>query len=810
VEVQDPYALLAGWVLGPLVTVAVSVSLGAGIARLAGVKLGPLVAPLGYLTGVVAMTLLLKLGVDGRPAVAVLAVAAVVSAAMPLRTLVRERGRPVWSQRAAWLPTALAATAAFCVAMSPIVGSGRSGVSGYVLNNDPAVHSTLVEYLADHGTSNPETEFPTSYTEVAQLTQTGYPIGSHVWPMFASTSTGVEVFHVWGSSIAVAAAMLALVAFAALRRLGRPWITAAAAALVPAGYLFYSYIAQGSGKEVLTAVAVYGTVVIGVEVLRQERAWRALPVLLVGPAAAFFAFGAASAAWLVLPAAVLLALVLWRLRSSRPSRTALAAGAGAAVLLVLAALPLVRDALDYVDEADASLRDPAQTGNLLVPIPRQAALNLWFAYDYRIQPATWETLSALAPWLALALAVVGLAFAVSRREPAIPLAVGSGAVAAVIISTRYAIYMDAKSYAILAPALGLATAAGIIALLQRRGAVRALGTTAAALVVAGVLAGAALAYQGAWNSPKERFNELAEIADLVHDDGPILVNDREEWAYYFLRDSEPVESWGFWQGRRGLKTKYPPPLPHTPDFDDFQLDHVERFELLLDRKHPGGSRPPANFRLEYETPDYTLWRRTEPAPAVHVGLGVGKLDNAARLDCGSDAIRSLFTRARQEDKPLVVSLPGAAPVRVINPSRWRAYETRSEILPPPMINRRGGFAAAWPDLEAGTYEAWIQGSFGPGVRLLVEGIGYGEVNGDLGLPSAWHDLGTVSVPDRRVDFALVALEKPAWQAGSQRSDLTGELVVEARDAGPKLRRVGDSGASRLCGERLDWIELPGG
>ena len=63
----------------------------------------------------------------------------------------------------------------------------------------------------------------------------------------------------WTPSVAVAAAMLALVAFAALRRMSAPaWPAALAAALVPAGYLTFSFIVQGSAKEVVTAVAVYG------------------------------------------------------------------------------------------------------------------------------------------------------------------------------------------------------------------------------------------------------------------------------------------------------------------------------------------------------------------------------------------------------------------------------------------------------------------------------------------------------------------------------------------------------------------------
>ena len=67
------------------------------------------------------------------------------------------------------------------------------------------------------------------------------------------------------------------------------------------------------------------------------------------------------------------------------------------------------------------------------------------------------------------MAVAGVGFALYRRELALPLIVASGAIAAVVIALRYTIYLEAKGYAILAPALAIAAAAGVFALLARPG-----------------------------------------------------------------------------------------------------------------------------------------------------------------------------------------------------------------------------------------------------------------------------------------------------------------------------------------------------
>ena len=202
--------------------------------------------------------------------------------------------------------------------------------------------------------------------------------------------------------------------------------------------------------------------------------------------------------------------------------------------------------------------------------------------------------------MAAALAVAGVVYCLRRRLFGVPLAVAAGLSGAAIVSSRYAIYFDAKAYMALAPAMGVATAAGVVWLYRSSIRNQGLAVATGVLLVLAVLRSDFFVYQGAFVTPKDRFEELAQIDERFEGQGPMLVNEREDYAKYLLRHSRPFESWGPWTPDRGIieTETYNPRLDptHTPDFDDYMPDFVARFPLLLERKRPGGSAPPAGLR----------------------------------------------------------------------------------------------------------------------------------------------------------------------------------------------------------------------
>jgi len=823
-DLTAPTTLLHAWLLAPAVMLLGMAGLGFGVSALAGMRLGVLTLPAGFLAGVALMSFLLGLGVDGLPVVAVCALVAAVGL-VTAGWLERARRRTSAARDGgarriprshsltpgAW--PALAFLAAYSLGLAPLVGSGRAGVVGYVLNNDPATHLTVVELLRDHGAATVDAQAGT-YSFVSVLFGGGYPVGSHVWVLFTSVFASIDPFLIWAPAIAVGLGLLTLVVYALLRELGVPRPAAAVAGtLVGCGYLTYSYAAQGGAKEVLASLSIYATIALVFLGVRHGATARTLLPGGLGLAAGLSVFGLAIAPWLGTAAALVAGVLLWRAAGRRQRLRRLAALGLAAAVAAILALPAVLSSIRFARVSGEAIENPAQTGNLLGPVPWIEAFNVWLGADYRYPTPEFglPTYALLA--LAALLAVAGLVMAVRVRRFAIPLALVAAVVGAVFVSSRYAIYFDAKTYMLLAPALGTATAAGAYALVRLaagRRLARAVALGASGLLVLGALASVALVYAGAWVTPKDRFEELTAIADRLDGRGPVLIADREEYARYFLRDSVPWDDWGEWQPRRNFRFgAIPPPPPRGPDLDDYTHEHIQGFPLLLERKRPGGSRAPGNFEIAFETPSYRVWRRAGAPPAMHLSLGLERIDGMGRFDCAAPEAAALLDAARATGSDVRVAR-AVTPVVSAPPSRWEYYGAVWPGPAPETMHRSGGFALVHPPLEAGRYDVWVQGSFGPGFRLFLGQRPLGDVFGDLGLHSGWR-LVEEDVRVERDDprFVLSGLDKPRWQSGWRRPDLHGPMAFVPSTSEPQVETLSERQARRLCGERLDWVELPG-
>jgi hypothetical protein len=803
VDLKSPTTLALGWLLGPLLVVLACAGLGAGLARLSRLPLGVLTLPAGFLAGIALMTFALEVHVGGIATAAIggaLAIAGLVFTARSSIQSIRLLGWKLLWPAAAWVT-------AYAAGIAPLAGSGRSSIAGYVLNNDPSVHLSAIELLRDHGAWAVNSAL-SSYNAVETLFAGSYPLGSYPWVLFASVLGGIEPFHIWTPMIAVASGMTALVSFWILREIRAPTpFAAAGGAVIACGYLPYSYLAQGGAKEVITALSIYGTIALFLLAVRLNFSWRGLLPAAVAASAAINNLGLGALAWLG-PASVLAAAALLISPPGRRSRleTALILTSGA-VIASIVALPSVISSIDYVNASEAQLINPAQVGNLLGAVPWSEAFNIWFAHDYRVNVPEHQALTAIGVLLAGLLAVVGVVNGLRRGHMAVTLAVATAVVGAIVISVRYSIYFDAKAYMALAPALGIATAAGILWLYGRSHWERI-----ASIVLGAVLAGAVIvsdyeAYAGAWITPKERFQEMINIDDRFSGQGPILVNEREEYSKYLLRDVLPWESWGSWQPDRGLRFETVPPVPLTPDFDYYTAAHMARFNLLLDRKRPGGSHPPGNFRVVYETAHYRVWRRVTTPPQMHVALGLRGVRGTAPLNCHDAEVRTLFARAKGENKSVRVAYGGAQPI-VSNPGTWQLFAHWRPDAVPNFVDWRPGFAIVEERFRPGRYHAYIQGSVAAGLRLYVDSRRVGETHNDLGLQDGWQPLGATVVKRSRPSILLMGLKKPRWQSGKWRPDVTGPLAFVRDVPRPRIDQVTAARATKLCGKALDWIELP--
>jgi hypothetical protein len=797
--VKDPGTIVVAWIVVPAIVAIASASLGLGIGRLAGTRLGALTLPAGFLTGIAIMSFGLEVGFSAAAAV-------VACLALALAGPLVRPSRPFRLQLRPWMLWAAGSGfAAFAIGMAPIAGSGRSAIAGYVLNNDSSVHITAIELIRDHGAKAVNVD-GSSYLYVGRLFSGGYPLGSYTWPLLGSELSGVDPFHTWGPLLAVTVAMAALVVFDLVRRLGAAVPFAAAAATVVAcGYLPYSYLAQGSAKELLLVVGVYGAIALLFEATRTGLTWRSVIPAAIAAAGVLDVYGVAALAWL--GSAGVAAVVLVLLREPRHIRLRTTVGfVAGGILAAVLALPSVVSSLDFVSTNRAFIEDPNQVGNLLGPVPWSEAFNVWLAPDYRYPDPDAKTLTNIAILAVAALAVVGVMAAIRRRSYAVPVSVFAGIVGAVYVSSRYSIYFDAKSYMVLAPALGIAAAAGLLWLFQGSLRRRIAATAIGVLLGVGVLASDALVYGSAWVTPRDRFDELTTIGDRFAGQGPILVNDREDYAKYFLRRAAPWDSWGPWSPNRGLRFGLPPAPPRNPDFDDYFSNFIQRFPLLLERKRPGGSLPPSNFRVAYDTPHYRVWRREGEPVRLHAALGIGKLGGTGSLRCDSPSVRHVFDAARTEHRAVVVSYGRNSP-RLSPPETWQWFSRTGPGPSRHFLEARGGFALPTPALPVGRYSVFLEGAYGPGVRLVAYGRKVGEALGDVGIYDSWQPLGDVTVGRRQPSFVVFGLSRPWWQSASHFENTNGPLAFVPIRRRTQLRLVPPRQTRTLCEKKLDWIEL---
>src|SRR5204862_4450768 len=144
-------------------------------------------------------------------------------------------------------------------------------------------------------------------------------------------------------------------------------------------------------------------------------------------------------------AALALGMVIWRALRGRSLRE-LRPVAIFTVVVAVVALPAIHKSIDFYNGSKAMFESSREVGNLLAPVSVFQSLNVWIAQDYRAPDPELVTLSTIGMALAGALAVIGLGYAIQRRNLAVGLAALAGVAGVAIVTPRTSIYFDAKTY----------------------------------------------------------------------------------------------------------------------------------------------------------------------------------------------------------------------------------------------------------------------------------------------------------------------------------------------------------------------------
>jgi len=151
------------------------------------------------------------------------------------------------------------------------------------------------------------------------------------------------------------------------------------------------------------------------------------------------------------------------------------------------------------------------------------------------------------------------------------------------------------------------------------------------------------------------------------------------------------------------------------------------------------------------------------------------------------------------------------PLKTEAPAGWFTYGAYPRALVPA---GQGAIEGSVRLRQGGRHHLWLEGSFGRGVRVVVDGREVGEVAYEPGNPGQYLSVGEVELEPGRHTVRVVR------GGGDLRPGNGGGAQSSARHVGPlvfspqsnerrAVETVSPARASRLCGLKLDWIEVVG-
>jgi hypothetical protein len=801
----DNFMAVVGLPFGFAVT---SLGIGLFIERVVGAALpNALLIPLGVCGSIVTSLAIYWTGAGDVPAV-ILTIALTVAGGVVARGGLRSRVNLGWP--------GLAGLATFVLFIAPELLTGHWTWSGYNFVNDTATQWLLAAYMKSHGTvavglfppRSTATEFVRVYLASA------YPLGTHAQ---LATLSGLlrtpppVLYQGYISALAAASAMS--LATLADRFLG-PMASALAGFIAAGAALTYQYALQGNVKE-LGALATGATALaIARHVVREGIDIRGA-VLAAVPLAAlldtYYSAGVPFAGAVAAAAVALGFLARRRLPNWRIAR-ALVLSLVATVVLAAPASASIARSFNVVSSGFSNGGAAPSLGQLARPLPLSEVSGIWLTGDYRL-PVVLEPrakLTAMLTGVVFALALMGALLALRAREAGPAALLAAMGLVMVVILPRVSPYAAAKVLAIASPAFVFAALVGALGLHviarsmrgSRRVALEAAGLSAAVAVGVGVIASDALAYHHDNIAPTSRMLAIEQVGDHFAGQGLILWNEFEEYAKYFA-------------GRARINVPFETLTPHqaqllTPnsiyaayyDLDDEQLAFVESFPIIVTRRSPSASRPPANYRLAYVNSYYQAWvGHSRPTVLRHLGLQ-SLYSATAPASCAT--LRAFVAAAPRASYLIAASHPAVSsfdPGSAAHAAGWVTDPVHPDALVTHVPGTLQGSVSA-PQTDR--YQLWIQGSFPRSLAVQVDGRTIGKVAG-VNTVNQWLSPGSLLLARGPHEIRL-ARASGGLAPGDGGDAWVGPVAIVEHQP-ERLRPAPLKRWPSLCNQRLDWVEL---
>lgn len=790
-------------ILFPALVAALALGGGLLVDRVSGGALpGALLVPLGLGLLVVVAELFAWHSATGTLTPFALLVCGIAGYALGIPRL--RALRPNW-----WLIAAsLGAYVALC---APVLLHGHVTMAGYLLDTTVGFHLLGSDYLLDHGREFGQLPVSTYRITLEAYYGTQYPSGGHTLLGGAGRLVGVDRIWLYQPFLSLLLACCVPVLYYLARRATLPRALAAAGAMLAAiPALVYSYAQMGAIKELtaLPFVLLLGAVLVLVPRL-VALGPRGVAMPGVVAAAGIGAIGLAFTPWLGMAALAALGLLVLESRDRRALVRPLAVWTAAlALIVVLLALPTFGPLSDSLRLTESfSTSNPgavADPGNLLRPLKKEQMLGVWLTGAHRVDPVAWFQETYVLIGVAALAALLGLLWVVRRRLWALVAWVAASAVVWALLTRRGATWTDAKLLVITSPVVVLLAVIGVESLRRARRQLEAV-IVAAALAV-GILASDAFTYHDTNLLPAERYEELINIGERFGTGDAALLPEFDELALYALQDMPPDgPGFSYKNSQLGmLRDGTAPSYGLSYDLDQIPPRAVTSYGMIIARRRPDSSRPPAVFERVFRGRFYDVWRkRSDTEVIAHLPAG-GALEAAGHVRCAE--LRRAISDAGSDIRLAYVARPR---LPVVDPLEAQRSEGWAETTGGVGLYTPGELTATVRVARAGRYRIWLKGEFGREIRVDMNGRRVGALSYESGNDGNY---GTPITAALRSGRNRLKIERGggSLRPGDNTPGALRAIVFEPLGAGTDVRMAERADWRMLCTRTVDWVEVLGG
>jgi hypothetical protein len=389
-----------------------------------------------------------------------------------------------------------------------------------------------------------------------------------------------------------------------------------------------------------------------------------------------------------------------------------------------------------------------------------------------------------------------------RRRSAGPLLLlGTTALVLALALPRVSPYGGGKLLAIAGPSVVLMA---LVPLAGVRGRFGPLALAAGAVLCLAVGVSDIYAYTHDRVAPTARMEAIREVGRHFAGEGLVEWNEFDEYAKVLANPaliSAPFEALTPAQVQLRSPTYF---YGHYFDLDQELLSFVERFPIVVTRRSPAASRPPANYERVYENAYYVGWRRTG-GPRVLDHLPEQQIYSPSET-IACPALQAFVAGAPIGAQLVLATAPEVAWFNPTSDTTRSGGWGPDPDLAGSVFTPTAGHTQGVVHVHGGRYAVWVQGDFPRPIQVFVDGRSVGSVAGS-NTPGQWLQAATLTLSPGAHTLRLY--KHPGrlhFGPGEFGVGTLGGAALQSTEP-ERLRTLPVSQWRTLCGRLADWVEL---